>query len=104
MSHKPADLLKKTLSFGIGAAFLTEESIRSVLGEMKLPKETFAQVFDQIQKTKSDFFEKLSQDILEKVQSQIEPKAFIEEMLQKHEIELEMKIRFKPKETSSHEG
>ena len=33
------DIAKKVFAVGIGAAFLTEESIRNALGEFKLPKE-----------------------------------------------------------------
>jgi hypothetical protein len=32
-------MLKKVMSVGLGAAFMTEESVRSALGGMNLPKE-----------------------------------------------------------------
>ena len=33
------DMVKKVLAVGIGAAFLTEESIRNTVKDFKLPKE-----------------------------------------------------------------
>jgi hypothetical protein len=36
---KLSDALKKLITAGIGAAFMTEESIRNYVSELKLPKE-----------------------------------------------------------------
>mgnify|MGYP001558087647 CR=1 FL=1 len=92
-----ADLVKKVLTVGIGAVFLTEESVRSLISEFKLPKEILTGVLESAAKTKNEFFTKLSSDILEKISDQVDPQALIEELIAKNEIELSVKIRFNSK-------
>ena len=44
------ELVKKVLAVGIGAAFLTEESIRNAVKEIKLPKATKIKIWNKIKK------------------------------------------------------
>jgi hypothetical protein len=57
------DLLKKGVLAGIGALFMTEEGARSILGELKLPKEAAQFVLNQVSKTKEDLFGRISNEI-----------------------------------------
>lgn len=94
---KAGDLLKKAITVGIGAAFLTEESIRSLVGEMKLPKELVANLLSQANSTRSEFLGKFSQEIMERIQSKINPVDLITEVLRKNDFELTVKIKVTPK-------
>lgn len=94
---KATDLVKKVLSVGVGAIFLTEESLRGLISEMKLPKELIGGILDSASKTKNEFLQKLSTEVLDRVLAHVDPKALAEEILAKNEIELDVKIRFKPK-------
>jgi hypothetical protein len=38
---RAGDLLKKAITVGLGAAFLTEESIRSIVGELRVYRQVF---------------------------------------------------------------
>ncbi len=100
LGSKAGDLLKKAITVGIGAAFLTEESIRSLVGELKLPKELVTNLLQQANSTRSEFLGKFSQEILEKIQSKIDPVELVTEVLRKNDIELTIKIKVHPKKTA----
>ena len=99
LGSKAGDLLKKAITVGLGAAFLTEESIRSLVGELKLPKELVTNLLHQANSTRSEFLGKFSQEVLEKIQSKIDPVELVTEVLRKNDIELTIKIKVNPKKT-----
>lgn len=94
---KAADLVKKVLTAGIGAIFLTEESLRTLVSEFKLPKELLAGMLDSANKTKNEFLSKLSSDVMDRLAEKVDPKALMSELLDKRDIEFNVKISFKPK-------
>lgn len=97
LGAKAGDILKKAITVGLGAAFLTEESIRSLVGELKLPKELVTNLLQQANSTRSEFLGKFSQEVLERLQSRIDPVALVTEVLRKNDIELTVKIKVNPK-------
>src|SRR5690606_9989416 len=64
LQSKAADLVKKVLTVGVGAIFLTEESVRALVSEFKLPKELLTGILSTANKTRHEFLSKLSTDIL----------------------------------------
>ena len=101
IGSRAGDLLKKAITVGLGAAFLTEESIRSLVGELKLPKELVTNLLQQANSTRSEFLGKFSQEMLEKLQSRIDPVELVTEVLRKNEIELIVKIKVTPKKDAT---
>lgn len=97
IAGKATDLLKKAITVGLGAAFLTEESIRAIVGELKLPKELVTNLLAQAKDTRSEFIGKFSTEILERIQSRIDPVELANEILRRNDIELTVKIRVSPK-------
>lgn len=97
LQSRAADLVRKVLTVGVGAAFLTEESLRSLISEFKLPKELISGLLETAGKTKNEFLRTLSSDVIDKIGARIDPKALIEEILAKHEIELSVRVKFHPK-------
>ena len=57
------DLLKRGVLAGIGALFMTEDGVRSILGEMKLPKDAAQFVINQVGKSKEDLFRMIASEI-----------------------------------------
>lgn len=96
---KATDWVKKILTVGVGAIFLTEESLRAMVSEMKLPKELLTGVLATAQKQKNDFLGKLSNDIMEKVMEKMDPQALVSEILKSHEIKVT--VNFEPKNPSA---
>jgi hypothetical protein len=89
------DLLKRGILAGIGALFMTEDGVRSILGELKLPKEAAQFVINQVGKTKEDLFRMIASEIRGFLDS-----TNISEELRKAltgmSLEISTTVRFKP--------
>src|SRR5229473_2052250 len=48
------ELVKRVAVAGLGALFMTEEGIRSLAGQLKLPKEVLGFIVSQAEKTNGD--------------------------------------------------
>jgi hypothetical protein len=97
LQSKAGDFVRKVLTVGVGTVFLTEEALRGLVSEVKLPKELLTGLLDSASRTKNEFFGKLSEEIMQKVVSKIDPKELVQELLERNEIELNVKVQFKPK-------
>jgi len=97
LQGKATDFVKKVLTVGMGTLFLTEESLRGMVSEFKLPKELLAGILESANKTRKEFLGNLSQDLMSRVSEKMDARALIDEILEKNEIEVNMKISFKPK-------
>jgi hypothetical protein len=89
------DLLKRGILAGIGALFMTEDGVRSILGELKLPKEAAQFVINQVGRTKEDLFRMIASEIRGFLDS-----TNISEELRKAltgmSLEISTTVRFKP--------
>lgn len=92
-----ADLAKKAFYTGLGAIFLTEETVRNVLSDVKIPKEALV---DNIKKAKQDFVHILSREI-HNVLSKIDISKEVQKLLQTHSLHIKADIEFRPKDPSS---
>lgn len=50
------DIVKKALYMGVGAAFMTEEGVRKILGEIDIPRDAIQYVVSQSDRTKDQLF------------------------------------------------
>jgi hypothetical protein len=77
-----SDTIKKILTTGLSAAFMTEESIRGFVSELKLPKETLHLLLQGATKSKEELMNRVGNEIV-KVISKIdfvkEASRFVEE-------------------------
>ena len=62
------ETLKKVFATGVSAAFMTEENIRSYLGELKLPKEVLNLVIQSANKSKDEVTQRVSKEITQIMQ------------------------------------
>jgi hypothetical protein len=104
LQSKAAEMMKKVLTVGVGTIFLTEESLRGLVNDFKLPKELIGGILDSAAKTRDEFLKNLSKDVLSRLQDKIDPLAFLEEFLSRNEIDMSIKIKVKPKSKSSSES
>ncbi|HLD74708.1 MAG TPA: hypothetical protein VJB34_07405 [Bdellovibrionota bacterium] len=88
------DLAKKAFYTGLGAIFLTEETVRNVLSDVKVPKEA---MFENIKKAKQDFVQILSGEI-RNVLSKIDVSKEMQKLLETHSLHIKADIEFKPKQ------
>lgn len=58
------DSLRKLFGVGVSAAFMTEESIRQYLGDLKLPKEILNGVLQSATRSKDEITNRVSNEII----------------------------------------
>lgn len=97
LQAKAAELMKKVLTVGVGALFLTEESLRALVSDFKLPKELLAAILDSANKMKGDFLKNLSSDLMSQLTSRVDVEKLVKELVAQNEIELKIQINLKPK-------
>ncbi len=76
------DTLKKLFTAGISAAFMTEESVRSFVSELKLPKEAITLVLQGAQKSKDQLMDRVGREvvgIISRIDFVKEASRFVEE-------------------------
>src|SRR5689334_4965072 len=64
------ELVRKVAVAGLGAVFMTEEGIRNLAGQLKLPKEALAMALGQAEKTKEEIGRVLSEELRRFLQSE----------------------------------
>jgi hypothetical protein len=104
LQSKAAEMMKKVLTVGVGTIFLTEESLRGLIGELKVPKELLGGILESAQKTKDEFLKNLSKDVMSRVSDKIDPVTLVEEFLSRNDIDFHIKMSFKPKHKAETES
>ena len=57
------ELMRKVAFAGLGALFMTEEGIRSLAGQLKLPKEALGFILSQAERTKDEVGRVISEEV-----------------------------------------
>ena len=94
------DTLKKLVTAGIGAAFMTEEHIRTYVSELKLPKEVLNALLQGASKSKDEIIGRVSNEaikILNRIDFVKEASRFVEE----HKFKISAEIEVVKRETSA---
>lgn len=90
---KLSEALKKVISAGLGAAFMTEESIRAYLGELKLPKDVLQTLLSNANKSKEELLQRIGNEtvkIISKIDFVREASRFVEDHKFKISAEIEV--------------
>ncbi|MBL7672393.1 MAG: hypothetical protein JNM39_18080 [Bdellovibrionaceae bacterium] len=95
------DTLKKVFATGVSAAFMTEENIRSYLGELKLPKEILSTLIQSASKSKDEITNRVSKEIIGIV-SQIDWVKEIARFAEGHKFKISAEIDIIKKNPESH--
>lgn len=101
------DTLKKLLATGISAAFMTEESIRRIVTDMHLPKETLNLLLQGASRSKEELMNRVSREviaIISKIDFVKEASRFVEEHKFRVTAEIEVLPRSGGKETGKSES
>lgn len=91
------DLARRALMTGIGAVFMSEETLKSSLGEMKLPKEAMGYVVAQADRTKKEIVAAIARETREFL-SKLEVDKMLAKALVGNTIEISTRIRVVPKD------
>src|SRR5262250_1416678 len=87
--------MRKVAFAGLGALFMTEEGIRSLAGQLKLPKEALGFVLSQAEKTKDEVGRVLSEEVRRFLRSEKLRAEFLQ-LLAGMSVEVTAQIRLVP--------
>ena len=90
------DVIKKVVSIGVGAAFMTEDTVKNLLSDLPLPKDIVNGLVQNAKSAKEDFSNSVREEIGQHL-SKVDPKKLLEEVLSDYDIEVNAKFSFKKK-------
>jgi hypothetical protein len=93
------EFVRKVAVAGMGALFMTEEGIRSLAGQLKLPKEVLGYILGQAEKTKDEVGRVVSEELRGFLQSEKLRDELIK-LVSGMTIEVKAQIRLVPHEGS----
>ncbi|MBU6154991.1 MAG: hypothetical protein KGP28_11865 [Bdellovibrionales bacterium] len=91
---------KKLMTAGVGAFFLTEEALKTLVSEFKLPKEIVGSILDGAKNVRREFMQSVVSEMMTKVQDKIDPTVMVAEFFRKNDVTLEVKIKVNEKNPS----
>ncbi len=99
---KVESLLKKVLTTGVTAAFMTEESVRAILKDVPLPKDIVGSLLENAKNTKTEFVSGVKNE-LKSYLDKIDLSKEIEKIVDKYDFEVKATISLKRKKKSKTE-
>lgn len=90
------DMIKKVVSVGVGAAFMTEESVKKILEDLPLPKDIISGLVQNAKGAKEDFTNGIREE-LRTYLSKVDASKIVTDVLDKYDVEVEAKFKFKKK-------
>lgn len=93
---KIGDLLKKVLTTGVTAAFMTEESVRTLLKDVPLPKDIVGGLVENAKNTKTEFVSGVKNE-LKSYLDKIDLSKEIDKIAEKYDFEIKATISLKKK-------
>lgn len=93
---KLGDLLKKVLTTGVTAAFMTEESVRTLLKDLPLPKEMVGTLVENAKNTKTEFVASVKNE-LKSYLDKIDISKEIDKVVEKYDFQINATISLKKK-------
>ncbi|WP_309887615.1 hypothetical protein [Archangium sp.] len=93
------EFVRKVAVAGLGAIFMTEEGIRSLAGQLKLPKEVLGYILGQAEKTKDEVGRVVSEELRRFLQSE-KLRDEVLKLVSGMTIEVKAQIRLVPPEES----
>jgi polyhydroxyalkanoate synthesis regulator phasin len=90
------DIIKKVVSVGVGAAFMTEESVKKILEDLPLPKDIVSGLVQNAKGAKEDFTNGIREEIKSYL-SKVDAAKIATEILDRYDLEVEAKFKFKKK-------
>src|SRR5437588_10721638 len=89
------DIVRRAVLTGVGALFMTEEGIRNLVGDMKMPKDALAFLLAQADKTRSEVARVVTQEVRRFLESETLRRE-IWKLLTSVTLEVNAEVRLKP--------
>ena len=99
---KLGDILKKVLTTGVTAAFMTEESVRALLKDVPLPKDIVGGLVENAKNTKTEFVAGVKNE-LKNYLDKIDLSKEIDKIAEKYDFQINATISLKKKKKAKGE-
>lgn len=99
---KWGEMVRKVMTVGLGAAFMTEESVRLALNGVNLPKEVLATILQGANRSKEEFLNKVGNEtikLISKIDFVKEASRFVEDHKFRISAEIEV-VKKEPHDSS----
>jgi hypothetical protein len=93
-----SELIRKLAVAGLGAAVLTEEGLRQLAGQLRLPKDLLGGVLSQADKTKEELARIIGEEVRHFLHSELAREGMAK-LLEDMKLEVKAEIRLVPRET-----
>lgn len=94
---KLAELVRKIMTAGLGAAFMTEEAIRSQLSEVKLPKDVINTILQGANKSKEELVQRIGNETMRLI-SKIDIVKEVAKFAETHKFKIQAEVEILKKE------
>lgn len=89
-------IIKKVVSVGVGAAFMTEESVKKILEDLPLPKDIVTGLVQNAKGAKEEFTSGIREEIRNYL-AKVDASKIATDILDRYDVEVEAKFKFKKK-------
>ena len=86
---------KKLMTVGVGTFFLSEEALKTLVAEFKLPKDIVLTVLDGAKHVRKEFMQNVVTEVIGRIQDRVDPGVILADFLKKNEITFEIKMKVK---------
>lgn len=93
-----SDIAKKIVSIGVGAAFMTEDTVKNVLKDLPLPKEIITGLIQNAKSSKEDLIKSVQEE-LRNYLKEADYQKIIDNLVENYDIEINAKVNFKKKKS-----
>ena len=90
------EVIKKVVSIGVGAAFMTEDAVKTILSDLPLPKDIINGLVQNAKGAKKEFSEGIRSEIREYL-SKLDMTKVVESTLENYDFEVQAKVSLKKK-------
>jgi hypothetical protein len=90
------DIIKRVVSVGVGAAFMTEESVRNILGDLPLPKDIISGLVQNAKGAKEEFSKNLGEEFRGYLKG-LDTERIIDYIAENYDVEVNANFSFKKK-------
>ena len=92
-----ADVIKKVVSIGVGAAFMTEDAVKNILGDLPLPKDIVSGLVQNAKGAKKEFSDGVRKEFREYL-AKLDVTKLMSNTLENYDFNIQATIKLKKKE------
>lgn len=94
-----SETVKKIISVGVGAAFMTEDAVKGVLQDLPISKDILSGLVQNAKSTKEEFVNSLRDEVRSYLKN-LDASVLLDNILERYDIDVQTTVKFKKKEST----